>query len=140
MKRALRSQRGFGLFDGLVALSLLGFGMLALVRMETRMAGNANEATQRQTASLLTDELLIAMLVDNGNANCYTLPAAGGCGNATARASTDAWAARALATLPHATSATSTINAATSRITVRLTWYYKESAETRMHEVSSDIR
>lgn len=135
-----RPQRGFALFDGVVALALLGFGMLALVRMEGRLAGSANEATQRHAASLLTDELLNAMLVDNANANCYTLPAAGACGNATARAATDAWGVRALATLPHATSATSTIDAPTSRITVRLTWYYKDIAETRTHEVSSDIR
>ncbi|WP_284619666.1 type IV pilus modification PilV family protein [Aquabacterium humicola] len=143
MKRVrppLRSQRGFGLFDSVVALSLLGFGLLALVRMEGNLAGQSTEAAQRLTASQLADELLNSMLVDNANPNCYTLPAAGACGNATARAMTDAWKVRALARLPHATSVTSTYNAATGRLTVQLAWYYKQAGEARTHEVISDVR
>lgn len=136
----LRLQRGFGLFDSVVALSLLGFGLLALVRMEANLAGQSTEAAQRLAASQLADELLNSMLVDNANPNCYTLPAAGACGNAAARTMTDAWQVRALARLPHATAATSTYDAATGRLTVRLTWYYKHSTETHTHEVISDAR
>lgn len=133
-------QRGFGLFDGVVSLSLLAFGMLALTRFEGRLSSIANESSQRTQAAVLADELLNAMLTDNGNANCYTLPAVTPCGNPTARDSTDAWKARVMARLPHASAPKSEINAATGRITVTLSWYQKESTELRTHKVESDIR
>lgn len=136
----LRRQRGFGLFDGVVSLALLAFGMLALTRFETRLGGIANESAQRMHAAALADELLSAMLTDNANAACYTLPAAGGCGSVTARALTDAWKVRALAKLPHASEPTSTLDVATGRLTVSLSWYYKDAAETRTHQVQSDVR
>jgi Tfp pilus assembly protein PilV len=137
---ALRRPRGFGLFDGVVSLALLAFGMLALTRFETRLGAIANESAQRMHAAVLADELLNAMLTDNVNANCYTLPAASGCGNPTARALTDAWKLRVMARLPHATAPTSTVDAAAGRMTVTLSWYYKDSAETRTHQVQSDVR
>lgn len=133
-------QRGFGLFDAVVALTLLAFGLLAMVRFQGKLAGQANESQQRMAASVLADELLNSMLVDNTNFNCYTLPAVSPCANATARDATDAWKVRALATLPGAATATSTVDAATGRMKVTLTWYYKDSTDPRKHEVSSDIR
>lgn len=136
----LRRQRGFGLFDGVVSLVLLAFGMLALTRFETRLGGMSNESAQRSQAAALADELLNAMLTDNANANCYTLPAAGPCGSPSARALTDAWKARVMGKLPNATAPTSTINAANGRMTVVLSWYYKDAAETRVHQVQSDVR
>jgi type IV pilus assembly protein PilV len=135
-----RGQRGFGLFDGIVSLSLLAFGMLALTRFETRLGGIANESTQRTQAAVLADELLNAMLTDNANANCYTLPAVTPCGSPTARAATDAWKVRVMAKLPHASTPKSEIDAGTGRMTVTLSWYHKDAAETRTHQVQSDIR
>lgn len=136
----LRRQRGFGLFDGVVSLALLAFGMLALTRFETRLGGIANESAQRMHAAALTDELLSAMLTDNANAACYTLPAAGACGSPAARALTEAWKVRVMAKLPNASAPTSELTVATGRLTVTLSWYYKDPAELRTHKVESDVR
>lgn len=135
-----RRVRGFGLFDGMVSLALLAFGMLALTNFEVRLGGIANESAFRTQATVLADELLTSMLIDNANAVCYTLPAEAGCGNPTARASTDLWAARVMARLPNAAAPTSVRDTVTGRFTVTLSWYHKDSAEARRHQVQSDFR
>ena len=140
--RFFRRQRGFGLFDGVVSLALLAFGMLALTRFELRLGGISNESAQRMTAAVLADELLNAMLTDNDNANCYTLPAVTPCNVPAARAATDAWLVRVMKRLPNAGSPTSIIGGpAPNRITVTLSWCHKDCpAENRTHRVQSDIR
>jgi type IV pilus assembly protein PilV len=138
--RRPRPQRGFSLFDGVVSLCLLAFGLVSVVRFQTNLTVQGGEALQRQIASRMADELLNSMLVDAENAACYTLPATGVCPSAAARNVADAWKVRALAALPGTVTATSAINAGTSRMTVRLTWHFKDAAEPRTHEVSSDIR
>jgi type IV pilus assembly protein PilV len=132
-------QRGLTLLDALISLAVLAFGLLGLSQMQTRMLVQATESQQRMTASLLADELLNTMLVDSPNARCYSLPAAGACGNAAARARADEWRVRALSVLPGATDATAVIDA-NSRMTVTLTWQFKNDTDPRMHQVTSDIR
>jgi type IV pilus assembly protein PilV len=140
MKRPNRQARGVGLTDALIALAILAFGLLGLTRMQGKLLVQATEAQQRMVASQFTDELLNTMLVDSANAQCYSLPATGTCGSATARARADDWQTRALAALPGKPTATSDINTGTNRMTVRLTWRFKEDTEDRTHEVISDIR
>ncbi len=138
-----RRQHGFGLFDGVVSLALLAFGMLALTRFETQLGSVANESAQRIQAAALADELLSAMLTDNANVACYTLPAVSTpvCADPIARAETDAWKARVMARLPHATAPTARIDVpAAGRFTVTLSWYYKDSTDPRTHQVQSDYR
>lgn len=132
--------RGFGMFDAVVSLALLGFGMLALTRFEGRLGSVAAESAQRSTAGVLADELLNAMLTDNGNPNCYTLPVVTPCANANARAATNAWKVRVMARLPNAVAPTVTLNdPAAGRVRVRLSWS-KDGSEFRVHEVQSDFR
>ena len=135
-------RRGFGLFDGVVSLALLAFGMLALTRFETQLGSVANESAQRTQAAVLADELLARMLTDNTNVNCYTLPPVTPCADPIARAQTDEWKARAMARLPNATAPTATVDAATGRFTVTLSWQHKVVAgdPPRTHQVISDIR
>jgi type IV pilus assembly protein PilV len=140
MKRPNRQARGVGLTDALIALAILAFGLLGLTRMQGKLLVQATEAQQRMVASQFTDELLNTMLVDSANAQCYSLPATGTCGSATARARADDWQTRALAALPGKNSATSEIEPGTSRMKVRLTWTFKDETDPRTHEVISDIR
>ena len=135
-------QRGFGLFDGVVSLALLAFGMLALTRFETQLGTVANESKQRIQAAALADELLAAMITDKDNPNCYTLPPVTPCADPIARAQTDAWKARAMARLPNATAPTAIINAATGSFTVTLSWRHTVIAgdPPRTHQVISDTR
>ena len=135
-------RRGFGLFDGVVSLALLAFGMLALTRFETQLGSVANESAQRTQAAVLADELLARMLTDNTNFNCYTLPPVTPCADPIARAQTDEWKARVMARLPNATAPTAMVNAATGSFTVTLSWQHKVVAgdPPRTHQVISDIR
>lgn len=140
MRTRRRLPRGVGLTDALIALAVLAFGLLGLTRMQGKLIVQSTEAQHRMVASQFTDELLNTMLVDSANAQCYSLPAKGTCGSTVARARADDWKARALAALPGNPTATSEIDTATNRMTVRLTWLFKDDTEPRTHEVISDIR
>jgi len=134
------TQRGFGLFDAMIAFSILAFGLLTMTRFQFRLIAQATEAQQRGTATQLADELLNTMLVDAGSATCYTLPAAGACANPAAMVRASDWQARVMASLPGATGATSTLDPATNRMVVTINWIGKDSADTRTHQVISDVR
>jgi Tfp pilus assembly protein PilV len=138
--RRYTTQRGFGLFDAMIAFSILAFGLLTMTRFQFRLIAQATEAQQRGVATQLADELLNTMLVDAGSATCYTLPAAGACANPAAMARAADWRARAMAILPGATGATSALDVATNRMVVTLNWVGKDSDEARSHVVISDVR
>lgn len=134
-----RALRGYLMIDGLVALAILAFGLLAMTRLQARAIAQGTESSGRLTASQLADELLSAALVDPGNVACYTLPAAGTCGSTAARAYTTAWNTRVAAALPEGT-ATATFTAATQQLNVVVNWRGKESEQTRTVNVTTDVR
>lgn len=149
MKTSLRrAQQGVGLFDGLVALAILGFGLFSLTGFQTRLVAQGTEAQHRLIASQLADELLNTALVDSAtNTTCYLLPASGACtaAGATALAYTTAWKTRVMQTLPNATSPTVTQDGATGQLVVRLNWQWTTKdgstpSDPRSHTVISDPR
>jgi type IV pilus assembly protein PilV len=131
---------GFGLLEGLIAVLILSLGLLGLARWQTSLMAQTTEAQSRVRASALADELLSTVLVDAGNAGCYTLPQSGTCGSATATARATEWQARALAALPGATAPTSTLDITTRRFTVTLNWTGKASRDPHQLEMSTDAR
>ncbi len=130
--------RGVGLIDALVALAILSFGLLALTRFQGRMVAQTTEAQSRSAAMLLADELMSTAIVDPANLACYSVPAAGACGSAVARASTDAWAVKTLAAMPGTALATATV--AGTRLTVNIGWTGKDSQENRQLTVVTDVQ
>lgn len=141
-------QRGVGLFDGLIGLAILAFGLMALTGFQTRLVAQSTEAQHRMVASQLADELLNTALIDGAaNTACYVLPATGTCPPASgdvALAYTTAWKARALNALPGAIDPV-IATAASGRLTVTLQWTWTSKdgstpAETRTHTVISDPR
>lgn len=130
--------RGVGLFDAIIALVILSFGVLGMTRLQGRLLSQGTEAEQRLVATQLGDELLSNALVDVGNAPCYTLPQAGVCNSAGAATRTSAWATRVANALPGPATSTATINA--DRLTVAITWTGKGSGDTRQLEVTTDVR
>ncbi len=135
-----RRARGFGLIDALIALAILAFGMLGMTRLQARMLAQATEGQSRMTASQLGDELISSALVDTLNPACYTLPAAGVCGSAAAKAIADDWKVRALAALNAGSTVTSTYTAATGRFSVVIMWTGKQTGDTRTLEATTDVR
>lgn len=132
--------RGVGLFDALIALIVLSLGMLTMTRFQGRMVAQTTETQSRQVAAQFAAEHLSTVLVDVNNAPCYTLPQAGTCNSATARAGTADWAARAATALPAPVTTRSTLEAATGRLTVAITWLGKDSGETRTLQAVTDVR
>ncbi|HOM14397.1 MAG TPA: pilus assembly protein PilV [Rubrivivax sp.] len=133
-----RAGHGIGLFDAIIALAILSFGMLAMTRLQGRLLAQGSEAQQRLLATQLVDELLSHALVDVGNAACYTLPQAGACASAGAQTRANTWATRVAAALPGPAGATSTL--AANRLTVAVTWTGKGDADARRQEATTDVR
>ena len=136
---ALR-QRGFSLLDGLVGMTLMAVGLLGLARLESGLIAQSTEAQSRLAAAQLSDQLLSTVLVDVGNATCYTVPATGSCGSDTAKSTATAWRSQALAALPGATAASAVLNTTTQRMTVTLQWTGKTTNDTHTLEAATDVR
>ena len=132
--------RGIALFDALIALIVLSLGMLSMTRFQGRMVAQTTETQSRQVAAQFAAEHLSTVLVDVGNAPCYTLPQAGACSSALARAGTADWAIRTAAALPAPVTTTSTLEAATGRLTVAITWLGKDTGDTRLMQAVTDVR
>ncbi len=135
----LLQQRGLGLFDALIALALLSFGLLAMTRFQGRMVAQTTETNTRQVATQYAAELLSTVLVDVNNAACYTRPQTGTCGNSTAITNTTSWATRTAAALPSPVTTTATL-LSTNRMQVVISWYGKGSQDTRTLTAETDVR
>jgi type IV pilus assembly protein PilV len=143
--KAPAHQHGVGLVEAMVALAILAFGMLGMMRMQARLVAQGTESQNRIVATQITDQLFAMAIVDPDHASCYTHgPVASDCPEANpARTATSNWAAEAAARLPGFKSATSALNA--GRLTVTLTWTGKsvqESQRPDSHQVviTSDVR
>lgn len=131
---------GVGLFDALVSLAILSFGMLAMTRFQGRMVAQTTESQSRLVATQLAAEHLSTVLVDVGNAACYTRPQSGVCGNTGAITRTTAWAYRVATTLPGTVTTTSALDAASGRMTLTIGWTGKGSGDDRQLVTVTDVR
>ncbi|MBI5718143.1 MAG: pilus assembly protein PilV [Burkholderiales bacterium] len=134
------ARRGSGLLDGLIALAILAFGMLAMTRFQGRMVAQTTEAQTRQVATQFSSELLATVLVDTPNAACYTLPQTGACTNTAASTRASDWATRVAAALPGTVTSTATLDAGNGRMTVVVSWTGKDSGDARRLETVTDVR
>jgi type IV pilus assembly protein PilV len=140
MNTPRRIARGFGLIEALVAMLIMTFGMVALTQFQSRLIVQTTDSQSRATASQFAGELLGTVLVDAANAACYTLPQAGTCSNDAAKERTADWADDVAAALPGPVTTTSTLDVATSRLTVVITWTGKTGDDTRRLESITDVR
>lgn len=119
-------------------MAILTFGLLGLARFQGRMVAQTTEVQSRAQAMNFADELMSTALVDPANLGCYTVPAAGACGNAVALANTEDWLDRVEAGLPGTAGATVVVVG--TRMTVNLTWTGKDSNEPRQLTVQTDVQ
>lgn len=145
--RQLFLSRGAGLFDALIALAILSFGLLAITRFQGRMVAQTTETQSRQTASQLAGELLSTVLVDVGNAACYTRPQSGACSNSGAITRTTEWATRTAASLPGTVTVAATLGPVSGppvvpagQFLVTITWTGKATSDTHTLAVTTDVR
>jgi len=136
--RTARRDKGFGLIEAMIALVILAVGLLGMTRLQARAVAGTTESQQRMVAQQFADELLLRALIDAANSGCYTLPAAGTCGNSAARAATNAWGTAVGAGLPSG-AATAVVDA-NLRLQVTVNWTGRESGATRSLVVTTDVR
>lgn len=139
--RRIHRQRGFGLFDALISLAILCFGMLAMTRFQARIVAQTTDAQSRQIATQLATEHMGTVLVDVENAPCYTVPFSGTCSNTGAKTRTAEWAARvASAPLPGTISTTVALNGSATQMTLVISWTGKDGSESRTLRTVTDVR
>jgi Tfp pilus assembly protein PilV len=134
-----RSRRGFSLLDALIAMAIMAFGLLAMTRFQGRLVAQATESGSRLVALQAAEELMSTVLVDVGNATCYTLPQVGACASSAATTLATGWATRTGAALPGTVTALSALSAG-GQFTVTITWTGKDSNDTRTLEATTDVR
>lgn len=108
---------GFSLIEGLVAILIFSFGILALVSMQATSIQQSSGAKYRSEASLLANDLIGQMWVsDRTAATLQTNFNTGGAGY-------NAWLANVQATLPTAAASAPTVAvSATGVATIDLFW------------------
>ncbi len=121
-----RMQRGFTLVDGLVALTVLLFGVVGLLRLQTTVIQHNMQSRYRVQAAYMAEELVALAQADSGHAGCYatTDGTAPTCPSPIAQAAVTDWIARIEAALPGAAALhpTVTYDAATGDFAVTVAW------------------
>ena len=134
---------GVGLFDALVSLAILSFGMLAMTRFQGRMVAQTTESQSRLVATQLAAEHLSTVLVDVGNAACYTRPQLGACANAGAITRTAVWASDVASKLPGTVTTTAELiggASGTDRMKLTMHWTGKDTGVERTLVTETDVR
>lgn len=69
----LRKQGGMVLLEGLIAMTIFAFGVLAIVGMQAATSRAAGDAKYRVDASFLVNQSLGLIWADRANANSYAV-------------------------------------------------------------------
>jgi type IV pilus assembly protein PilV len=112
----LRQQRGATIFEILVSVLILSFGILALVGLQARSLSAASDAKYRVEATNYADQIVGQMWADRANLANYPTFAA---------PEAAAWRAQVLAGLPGATAPVITVTgtiATGTLVSVRVNW------------------
>ncbi|MFM9881607.1 MAG: prepilin-type N-terminal cleavage/methylation domain-containing protein [Burkholderiales bacterium] len=71
----IRNQAGFSLIEGLIAIALFSFGVLAIMGMQAQGIKHAGESKYRIDASFLANQIVGQMWADRKNLGSYSNPA-----------------------------------------------------------------
>jgi type IV pilus assembly protein PilV len=118
-----RFQTGSAVIEGLTAITVFSVGILGLIGLQANVLEHNAQAQYRAEASYLAEEIIGLATADALNANCYTVPAAGACTNATAGQAAVDWATKVQSALPGAEAAPPKVErAADGTFTVTIQW------------------
>jgi type IV pilus assembly protein PilV len=126
-----RQQSGVLLLEGLVAILIFSFAVLALVGLQARLTTAQSEAKYRADASYLANELLGVMWGDLSKVGSYN---GQGCAQHTRCKD---WMSKVTATLPNGNGAI-LIDADTQMVTVTVSWRHGRE-DTRSFSMRSHL-
>jgi type IV pilus assembly protein PilV len=131
-----RFQTGSAVIEGLTAITVFSVGILGLIGLQANVLEHNSQAQYRAEASYLAEEIIGLATADALNADCYTVPAAGSCANATAGQAAVDWAARVQTALPGADATPPKVErTADGTFTVTIQWK-RENEDTSHNYVS----
>ncbi len=133
----LRRQSGIALIEVLVAIVLLGIGVLGTIGLQGRSYSALADTGMRAEATIAADKLIGIATNDLANLNAYALTAGGSPG-----AALQPWYDETLAHIPGARIAvavTAPSTTAPGRMTVTIQWMRKANSPTSKHTVTSYI-
>jgi len=133
--RRLRRQAGVALLEVMIAVILLGIGLLGAIGLQARSYAALADAGQRAEATIQADKLLGMMNNDVANIAAYALVPDG-----TATAAVAPWLAETRTLIP---GATATVVVARQgqrwRVDVTIAWRRKQGGDTNRHQVTAYV-
>jgi len=135
-RRARARQRGIALLEALIAIVILGIGLLGTVGMQARSVSALVDAGQRAEATIAAEKLLGIMNNDLPNLNAYAV-AEGSTPSTTLRPWADETRERIPGAILGVTLAPMAAGTSTVQITIR--WTRKAGGAQNSHVVTSYI-
>jgi len=133
--RRFRHQGGVALLEVMIAVILLGIGLLGAIGLQARSYAALADAGQRAEATIQADKLLGMMNNDVANIAAYALVADGQATTAVAP-----WLAETRTLIP---GATATVVVARQgqrwRVDVTIAWRRKQGGDTNRHQVTAYV-
>ena len=132
-----RTQRGVALLEALLAVVLLGIGLVGTLALQARSVAELSEAGLRAEATIAAEELLGVMSLDSAHLGDYVLAAGDEPGERL-----EAWYDKTLARIPGASITVSVDEGAApdpSEVAIAISWQRKADAPRNRHEVRSFI-
>ncbi len=132
-----RKQQGIMLLEAILAVILLGIGLVGAILIQARSVGALSDATMRAEATMASESLVALMSNDQPNLSQYVLAAGGTPGSRLAP-----WAAETRRVIPNATLAvvvTPTAASTHSRVDISISWRRKATDPLNMHTLTAHL-
>jgi type IV pilus assembly protein PilV len=132
-----KTQQGFSLVESLIAVLLLGIGLLGAIGMQARSYSALSDAGMRAEATIACDQLLGEMSTDQANLSAYALASGG-----TAGPSLAPWYDATRTRIPGAIITVHVVPDSgnhRSEIDITISWTRKQGDKANTHSVTSYI-
>lgn len=133
--RRTRRQAGVALLEVMIAVILLGIGLLGAIGLQARSYAALSEAGQRAEATIQADKLVAMINNDVANIGLYALAP-----NTTPGAAIAPWLAETRALIPGAAATVVPVQQGTRwRVDLTITWRRKQGADQNTHRVTAYV-
>lgn len=131
----LRQQAGVALLEVMIAVILLGIGLLGAIGLQARSYSALADAGQRAEATIQADKLVAMINTDVANIGSYALAA-----NGTPAAALAPWVAETRTLIPGATAVVVVAQQGTRwRVDITIAWRRKQGSDTNTHRVTAYV-